>query len=113
MNIYNKARVLRNQYKEDIDYDVKLSIITQILSVMFANNDHLPKIITLKLDCRIILKMHRPLWLEGFKFYPYDVISQVLSDLELDLFNFNHYCHSSAFTYIVEVNFFQQLTESH
>jgi len=103
MNIYDKVKLLRSQYLNDIDYEVKLSILSQILAAVFKNNDNLPKVISVTFDCRIILKMQRSWCIEEIP-YPYDVLMQVLSDLELE-FNFN-YCHRcSGFTYLFEVNF--------
>ena len=57
MNIYDKSKKLRKQYLNDIDYEVKLSILSQIIAAVFKNNDKLQKVISFTFDCRIILKM--------------------------------------------------------
>ena len=102
MNIYDKLKQLRKQYLNDIDYEVKLSILSQIIAATFKNNDELPKIITFTFDCKIILKMERK-WQKNEISYPNEVVLQVLSDLDLK-FNVN-YCHRcSGFIYSIEVN---------
>ena len=106
MNIYDKVKLLRDQYLNDIDYEVKLSILSQIICATFCNNDSLPKIMTITFDSKIILKMNR-MWRNPYSGepYPFEVLAQVLNDLELE-FNFNNCCHCSAFTFSFEVNFF-------
>ncbi len=109
MTFYDKIRLLRDKYAHDIDYEVKLSILSQILSATFSNHDLLPKITTVSFDTRIILKMNRK-WLDddGFTSYPESVLSQVLNDLGLE-YNFNCcYQNCSAFTYTFEINFIEK-----
>ena len=106
MNIYDKAKNLRNQYMNDVDSTVKLSILIQLLSATFLNKDRIPKIIAFKIDCKMCKSM-----IKTFEPDLADIIQQVLSDLDLGGFNFNNYRRCSAFTYMVEINFFQQIID--
>ena len=106
MNKYEKSKMLREKYLNDIDYEVKLSILSQIVSAEFRNNDSLPHIITITFNTKIILKMNRK-WRNSdnvYLTYPLEVLMQVLDDLDLS-YDFYSYCQCSAFTYSFEVKF--------
>lgn len=106
MNIYDKAKILRNQYMNDVDSTVKLSILSQLLSATFLNKDRIPKIIAFEIDCKMCKSM-----IKTFEPDLADIIQQVLSDLDLGWFNVNYYRRCSAFTYMVEINFFQRIID--